>query len=118
MQTRILSELQNLAVGDLVRLGPEGYPAFDVAAINPGVSLILKGDLPSPQGKPTTWIWIFYLNPLDDQTTRLILRTRLEYEPNFGNTMMWRAFTDPISFHMERKMLLGIKARAETIISS
>ena len=96
---QILPELQNLAVGDLVRLGPEGYPAFEVAAINPGVSLILKGDLPSPQGKPTTWIWIFYLNPLNDQTTRLILRTRLEYEQNFGNTMMWHAFTDPISFH-------------------
>ncbi len=114
---QILPELQNLAVGDLVRLGPEGYPAFQVAAIHPGVSMILRGDLPSPQGKPTTWIWIFYLYPVDDQTTRLILRTRLEYERNFGNTMMWRAFTDPISFNMERKMLLGIKARAETNIS-
>jgi hypothetical protein len=110
---QIRPELQNLEVGDLVRLGPEGYPAFDVAAIEPQVALILQGDIPNPQGKPTTWIWIFYLDPIDTNTTRLILRTRLDYEPNLGNAVMWRVFTDPISFNMERRMLQGIKARAE-----
>lgn len=110
---QILPELQDLYVGDLVRLGPEGYPAFEVAAIERDVALILRGDTPSPKGDPTTWIWIFYLNPLDGHTTRLILRTRLSYDPNLGNTVMWRIFTDPISFNMERKMLQGIKARAE-----
>lgn len=110
---RIIPELQALNVGDLVRLGPEGYPAFDVAAIDPPVALILRGDTPNPNGKPTTWIWIFYLDPRDEHTTRLILRTRLDYERNMGNTVMWRLFTDPISFNMERRMLQGIKARAE-----
>jgi hypothetical protein len=114
----IMPELQDLNVGDLVRLGPEGYPAFDVAAIKHEVALILRGDLPAPKGKPTTWIWIFYLDPIDENKTRLILRTRLEYEPNMGNTMMWRAFTDPLSFNMERKMLQGIKARAEASASN
>jgi hypothetical protein len=29
------------------------------------------------------------------------------------NTLLWRVMTDPLSFVMERKMLLGIKERAE-----
>jgi hypothetical protein len=114
----IVPELQDLKVGDLVRLGPEGMPAFNVAAIEPGSSLILRGDMPDAKGNATTWIWIFFLVPVDDQTTRLILRTRLDYASNFGNTLMWRVFTDPISFNMERKMLQGIKARAEASVSN
>jgi hypothetical protein len=109
----ILTELQEVQVGDLVRLGPEGMPAFTVAAIEPESALILRGDMPDPKGNPTTWIWIFYLNAVDEQTTRLMVRTRLNYASGFGNTLMWRIFTDPISFNMERKMLQGIKARAE-----
>ena len=115
---RIVPELQDLKVGDLVRLGPEGMPAFNVAAIDPGSALILRGDMPDANGNATTWIWIFFLVPVDDQTTRLILRTRLDYAPNFGNRLMWRVFTDPISFNMERKMLQGIKARAEASVSN
>jgi hypothetical protein len=38
----------------------------------------------------------------------------LVYEPSLGNTLMWRVFTDPISFVMERNMLQGIKVRAES----
>lgn len=115
---RIIPELQNLKVGDLVRLGPEGMPAFTVTAIEPKSALILRGDMPDPKGKTTTWIWIFFLVPVDEQTTRLMVRTRLDYASNFGNTLMWRVFTDPISFNMERKMLQGIKARAEASVSN
>ena len=32
---RIISEFQQLAVGDKVRLGPEGYPFYTVAAVEP-----------------------------------------------------------------------------------
>ena len=114
----IIPELQELKVGDLVRLGPDGMPAFSVAAIEPGSALTLRGDMPDPKGKTTTWIWIFFLVPIDDQTTRLMVRTRLKYASNFGNTLMWRVFTDPISFNMERKMLQGIKTRAEASVSN
>ena len=114
---RIIEEHQELKIGDKVRLGPEGYPAFDVAAIDPDVALILRGDLPNPQSKPTTWIWTFYLDTIEENKTRLILRSRLDYEPNMGNTVMWRVFTDPIAFNMERKMLQGIKLRVEATAS-
>jgi hypothetical protein len=117
---RIIPENQDLKVGDQVRLGPEGkegYPAFDVAAIEPGRALILRGDLPTPKNTPTTWVWAFVLAPINKQTTRLIIRSRLIYASNFGNTLMWRVFTDPIHFNMERKTLQGIKARVESVRS-
>jgi hypothetical protein len=110
---RILPEHQDLKVGDKVRLGPEGYPYFDVAVIEPGWALILRGDMPGEQTITTTWIWLFYLNPLDEKSTRPIIRSRLVYEPTLGNFLSWRVFTDPISFVMERKTLQGIKVRAE-----
>jgi hypothetical protein len=110
---RILPEHQSLEVGDKVRLTPQENPSFDVAAIEPNSTLILRGDIPNSDGKPTTWIWIFYLNPIDEDATRLILRSRLDYASNFSNTLMWRVFTDPVAFNMERKMLQGIKVRAE-----
>jgi hypothetical protein len=114
----IIPQYQELNVGDQVGLGPEGYPAFEVAAIVPGIALILRGDTPNPNGKPTTWIWIFYLAPIDEHTTRLLLRSRLDYEPTLGNNISWRVFTDPIAFNMEREMLRGIRRRAEASASA
>lgn len=105
---RIIPEHQNLDVGDKVRLVPEGRdPYFVVSVIEPGRAIILGGDDP-----PTTWA--FVLEPVEEKTTRLIIRWRQDYEPTFGNVLGWRVFTDPITFVMERKLLQGIKVRAET----
>ena len=104
---RIMPEHQQLEVGDKVRLVPEDRGLFFiVSAILPGRAIILAGDDP-----PTTWA--FVLEPVDDHTTRLIIRWRQDYERTFGNTLGWRVFTDPITFVMERKMLQGIKVRVE-----
>jgi hypothetical protein len=113
----IIPELQNLQVGDKIGISPD--MAFDVAAIDPQKSLLLRGDIPSKaEGTPTVWIWSFVLIPIDDASTRLFLRSRLGCERTFGNTLMWRVFTDPIAFNMERKMLQGIKVRVEASDSS
>jgi hypothetical protein len=104
---RIIPAYQSLAVGDQIRLAPEGGPPpFDVVAVEPGRAIVLYGSAP-----PTTWSFI--LAPIDAGTTRLLIRFRQNYGPGLGNTILWRAFTDPINFVMERKMLLGIKERAE-----
>lgn len=104
---RIMPEHQDLKAGDKVRLTPEGRgPAFDVLSVEPGRAVILGGDAP-----PTSWSFI--LEAIDAQTTRLYARFRQKFEPTFGNVLMWRGITDPISFVMERKLLQGIKARAE-----
>lgn len=110
---RIIPELQDLQVGDKVRINPSNEQAFDVAVIDPGKTIILRGDIPDSDNKPTIWIWIFHLNPLDEKTTRLMIRSRLVYKKSFGNTLLWRVFSDPIAFNMERKMLQGIKLRVE-----
>ena len=62
---------------------------------------------------PKYHTWSFVLQPIDVGSTRLIARFRQQYEPSLGNIIGWRVFTDPINFVMERKMLQGIKARAE-----
>lgn len=104
---QILVEHQHIEIGDKIRLTPEGRgPFFVVSAIEPGRAVILSGDNP-----PTTWAFI--LAPIDKKSTRLIIRFRQDYERGVGNFLGWRVFTDPISFWMERKMLQGIKARAE-----
>jgi hypothetical protein len=104
---RIIPEYQHLEVGDKIRLVPEGRdPYFLVSAIEPGRAIILGGDAP-----PTTWA--FVLEPIDDNSTRLIIRWRQDYEPTLGNILGWRLVTDPLTFVMERKLLQGIKARAE-----
>jgi len=105
---QIMPEHQQLAVGDKMRLsqGEEG-PAFVVTAIIPHRAIIFNIDDP-----PTSWS--FVLHPLDDNRTRLLIRYRQDFEPTFGNVVMWRVLTDPIHFVMERKMLQGIKLRVET----
>ena len=58
--------------------------------------------------------WVFFLEKSGKEATRLLVRSRLDYGPaNLVNTIAWRVFTDPISFVMERRMLLNIKKRAE-----
>jgi hypothetical protein len=104
---RILPEFQDLKAGDVFRIMPEGKgPAFDVLAVEPERALILGGDDP-----PTSWGFI--LEPIDAETTRLYARYRQRFEPTIGNTLIWRVFTEPISFVMERKLLQGIKERVE-----
>jgi len=105
---RILPEHQHVAVGDKVRLSQaDSTPYFVVTAIEPGRAIILGGDDP-----PTTWA--FVLESIDENSTRLIIRFRQQYEPSLGNVIGWRVFTDPITFVMERKMLQGIKVRVES----
>ncbi len=104
---RIMPEHQQLKVGDKIRLVPEGRdPYFLVSAIEPDRAIILCGDDP-----PTTWAFI--LQAIDENATRLIVRWRQDYKPTLANVIGWRLVTDPITFVMERKLLQGIKARAE-----
>ena len=45
---RILPDFQRLEVGDLIRLGPPGYPCFRVAQVEPGCVLGARGGRPAP----------------------------------------------------------------------
>ena len=109
---RIMPEHQQLKVGDKIRLSQdESVPSFTVTAIEMGRAIILGGDDP-----PTSWGFI--LEPIDENSTRLIIRYRQDFEPTPGNVIGWRVFTEPIHFNMERMLLKGIRVRAESSVSS
>ncbi len=101
----ILPEFQHLEVGDAYRLGRSG-PLLRVAVLEPQRSLVFRSD----DGQ---WVWAFALVPAGDGT-RLISRNRIA---TTGGTPLSRQFfeyvMEPGSLLMERKMLLGIKDRAE-----
>lgn len=102
---RIHPEWQNLKVGDLVKLCPKepGPPPYIVAALTPNRSMVLGHQ------DNGTWVeeWEFNILPQADGTSRLVTRTRTTTVGLFWDVL------HPITFVMERAMLLGIKLRAE-----
>ncbi len=107
-------EWQSPAVGDKVRFGPEPYPFQYIRAIDPGRTLVLGS---APGETRTSASWVFHLEPRDEGV-RLITRSRNGYEPGLMNTITWRVMTDPIFFIMERRMLIGIRDRAEALAAA
>jgi hypothetical protein len=59
----------------------------------------------------TSWAWV--LDPIDEETTRLIVRIRQDYNPSLPNELMIRGIIEPGSFIMERRTMLNIKQLAE-----
>lgn len=108
----IVPEWQNIQVNDAVRLGPKGYPLFIVQEIVPNRALVLQAADPKTETlAPASWAFI--LNEQADGTTRLIVRSRNQFEPTIGSFILWRMITEPVSFVMEQKMLRTIKALVE-----
>ena len=103
---------QHLDVGDAVRLAPE--LALNVAVAKPPRTLVLRGGvMPGTTVAPYDFTWTFDLSPVSAATTRLVVRERYAY------TRWWaRLMVEPltvVSFLMSRRMLHGIRDRAERI---
>jgi hypothetical protein len=117
---QILPEYQGLKVGDQVPLSPDNF-GIPVALLEPEKMLVLHGDTRlDPDAIPTmnpgdylavTWAW--YLTPVNETSTRLVERWRGDWNATPQNWLYMRLFLEPGAFLMERKMLLGIKQRAE-----
>lgn len=118
---RILPEYQQLDVGDVIPLGPDvGIP---VRRLEPGTVLALGGSMDPLTGRiaasggaaagPRLELgWTFVLKAANGQGTRLLSRTRYDYSP-LPLGLILRPLLEPLQFIMERRMLLGIKSRAE-----
>lgn len=120
---RIVAEWQSLEVGDQIRAAPPSAGAdagFTVVAIEPERFIVTAVGDPAvvlPQARsgrlPEGGTWAFVLRPLPRDRTRLLVRFRA----SFGLSPVWEWVADrlmePVHFVMERKQLLGIKARAE-----
>jgi hypothetical protein len=107
----IRPEWQDLKVGDTVRLGrADRFPdaRLEVAAFDPEESLVLR----TPED-PTWWVWSFVLDPVDETTTRLLVRSRIRSPENPVVRVATLAALDPVSSLMTYGMLQGIRNRAE-----
>ncbi|MGO9085903.1 MAG: DUF2934 domain-containing protein [Candidatus Sulfotelmatobacter sp.] len=100
---RILPEFQNLRVGDIVPMSPDGKRGLVVSTIDANRSMLWVG-------KNVTWAWRLY--KLDERHTRLVTRVHMRYEWA-SPWVLFDLLFDPGDFVMMRKMLLGIKQRAE-----
>jgi hypothetical protein len=128
----IVPELQDLEVGDLVRLAPERMGAeagLRVAVLEPGRVLVLHQPADSDTGHPLDrndpnlgryygWNWVFILEEVDPDSTRLIVRSRVDGRPRYLIKAFYTLLLEFPHFVMERGMLKGIKRRAERARSS
>jgi len=105
---RIIPELQDLQIGDVIRMMPEsmGAPGYRVVSIEPDRALVTHID----DENASTWVWV--LDPIDAESTRLIVRFRQKWEPGLMGLAIW--IGDELgSLVMQPKTLSGIKQRAE-----
>jgi hypothetical protein len=110
----IVPEWQAIAVGDEVRLHPEG--GLEVARVDPGRALVLRGVVPmGAVPPPYDFTWAFVVRGAPDGTTRLLVRERYGYANGWAPLLV-----EPVSlvsFLMSRRMILGIKDRAERAVT-
>jgi hypothetical protein len=110
----ILAEHQVLSPGDVIRLAPGDAPEFRVHQVDPPTTLVLVSHGPGQNaarrpGPVVTWQWV--LRPLDSgRRTRLLVRQRLSCPRS--QRALWYLL-EPITFVMERRMLLRLRSRAE-----
>ena len=100
----ILPQFQDVKVGDEFRLGP-GRPAMRVAVCDPERTFAIRF-------ADGNWVWMFALFAEGAQT-RLISRNRIVTPWARPVRLFYTLVIEPGSLIMERKMLLGIKQRAE-----
>jgi hypothetical protein len=80
-----------------------------VTALEPSRALVL-----SYKAHGFEWVWQFGLYPLDNNRTRLVSRGT-ERVPNTASGWFFMRVMEPAAFVMTRRMLLGLKQRAETL---
>jgi hypothetical protein len=83
-----------------------------VTAIEPGRALVLSG-----AGDGFAWVWEFGLYPIDERRTRLVSRNLVRVPRTLGSWLFMRVI-EPAAFLMTRRMLLGLKRRAEALAAT
>lgn len=112
---RVVPALQTVAVGNLFPAVPGASDGFHVLAVETARHLVL-GWRPAP-GTAPIMTWAFVLEWRTDTTTRLIVRARGGREYPFYGLPPWlgKPFIRFGHFVMQRKQLLGIAWRAESL---
>ncbi len=121
----IVPALQEIEEGDLVRTAPDRDQwAMRVVEVEDERALVMRGTwvpgLDEPPVKDIEpgeklWVdgsWAFVLDPVAEGRTRLLARFRVDHR-GLPMTAFVTGVLEPSHFVMERRMLLGIKDRAE-----
>jgi hypothetical protein len=104
--------------GDTLSLHPK-MPPLRVAAVEAGRWFVVSAPADPAaraEGKPWAEIsWLFLLEALPGDRTRLISRYRCATSDDLATRLRFgSAVLEPIGFAMDRRMLVGVKARAES----
>jgi hypothetical protein len=103
---RIIPELQQLQMGDQVLMAPETGPR--IREVKPNRYFVA--------GDQEAGLWCLALYPTASGC-RLVSRWRVNW-PLTPATIFWILVSDPGAFIMERKMLKGIRSRAEAMVQN
>jgi hypothetical protein len=120
---RIIPELQNISVGDILPWRPQGKEGFAVLAVEKNRSIVLgTPSLLSKKGIKTSQkaelddsfadTWAFVLEPIGERATRLLTRVRADFEPSAKMSIMGKGF-EAAHVIMQRSQLKNLKHRAE-----
>lgn len=113
---RIHPEWQ-LGVGDSLVLHPK-VPALKVVDVEPGRWFLAYG-APDEEARAAggPWVagsWLFFVEPIGEGRSRFISRFRSTSSDDLATRLAYGpTLTEPIGFAMDRRMLLGVKKRAE-----
>lgn len=106
---RIIPELVDIKVGDVMPMSPDGKHGIPVYALDPPCSMIwgTPGD--------TSWAWVLDAGP--DGTTRLITRVRSRYRW-LSLSIVFSMLLEFADIWMMRRMLLNLRERVEAATGS
>lgn len=116
----VVEEWQHPMVGEMLALGPDGT-GLPIVAIDPGRYLLAQLDIDlearpaTPEPRFALMSWLFFLEPLDDgRRCRVVSRWRIATSDDLATRIAYGPlFVEPIGGVMDRRMLQGIKRRAE-----
>lgn len=120
--TRIIPELQGLGVGDIIEIAPG--MGYTVVGLEPEQVMILNSlwetvnwesvshDAPLPE-KYLRSSWVWFLEEIDEKTTRLIVRVRGDYNPGLLSTLSACIPNELGRLLMQPRTLQILKQRAE-----
>ena len=118
----IRPEWQDLHAGeDYVTLDPRESMKMTIAVLEPERAFVIRSGAPGePPQAPGSffkgeieWSWAFVLDPVDERTTRLIIRCRAAWADTLAARLAKPVLLEPMHFVMEERMLRGIRDRAE-----
>ena len=103
--------------GDGLRVHPK-MPPLRVVRVDPGRCLVALGASdPAARDAGRPWMsctWLLLVEPLGERRSRFLSRYRAACSDDVATRLQFGPIlAEPIGFVMDRRMLLGVKERAE-----